>query len=70
MKFSICAALFQILLLALFGVLVDYGEDAQPLHKRRHKNLTATDPDTNLRTNDIAVYYTSKFNCVFVCCEN
>ena len=60
MKFAIAAALFQIILIVLFGTLVDYGEHALPPHKRKGANTNTSGPAPGLPVNDVTVYYPSK----------
>lgn len=60
MKFTIAAALFQIILIVLFAILVDYGEHALPPHKRKGADTNTTGSAPSLSVNDVAVYYPSK----------
>lgn len=60
MKFCIVAALFQILIIILYGVLVEYGDHALPPHKRKEANQNASASNPSLEVNDVSVYYPSK----------
>lgn len=60
MKFCIVAALFQILIITLYGALVEYGDHALPPHKRKGANQNASASNPSLEVNDVSVYYPSK----------
>ena len=65
LKFTIVASLFQILLIILFSVLVDYSDHALPAHRRKGAAPNATE---TLTSNDIAAFYPSKLICAFFSC--
>ena len=70
LKFTIGAALFQIVLIILFSVLVDYSNHALPPHKRKGATADADNSSESLPVNDVAIYYPSKtmrfflFSCI------
>lgn len=59
LKFTLTASIFQLLLIVLFAVLVDYSKHALPPHK--HEGASGTGQNaSNVISNDIAIYYPSK----------
>lgn len=60
LKFTIVAAIFQVLLIILFSVLVDYSEHALAPHNRKGATGTAHNTSETLPVNDVAIYYPSK----------
>lgn len=61
LKFCIVCGLFQVLLVILFSVLVDYSDHASPPHKRKGSTGTALNASAEtLPVNDITIYYPSK----------
>ena len=68
LKFCIVCGLFQLLLVILFSVLVDYSDHASPPHKRKDASKTTPNVSETLPVNDISVYYPSKgyVQCVFL----
>lgn len=61
MKFSIVCAILQLLLVILFAVLTDYGDNAIPYHKRVGKGPNATAKAAEPTVNGVQVYYGSKY---------
>lgn len=59
-KFSIICGIFQVLLVILFSVLVDYGQHASPPHKRKGSAGSVVNSSETLAVNDVTVYYSSK----------
>ena len=59
-KFSIICGIFQVLLVILFSVLVDYGQHASPPHKRKGFAGSVVNSSETLAVNDVTVYYSSK----------
>lgn len=59
MKFSVILAIAQVALIVLFAVLVDYGEHAAPKKRVSSGNSSIFLPPP--ATNDISVYYPSKY---------
>lgn len=66
LKFCIICGLFQLLLVILFSVLVDYSDHASPPHKRKGATKTAPNASETLPVNDISIYYPSKCYVQFV----
>ena len=66
LKFCIICGLFQVFLVILFSVLVDYSDHASPPHKRKGATETAPNASETLPVNDIATYYPSKSISQFV----
>ena len=66
MKFTIVAAIFQVLLIILFATLVDYSDHVLPAHKGKEAIPNETAPNPMLPTNDVAVYYASKSFALFI----
>lgn len=60
LKFTLTAAILQLLFLVLFSVLVDYSNHALPPHKHEGASGTAKNISNAISNNDIAVYYPSK----------
>ena len=60
MEFSIVCIFLQLLFIALFAGLAEYGEHAVPYHKRVGEGPDVT--GQRLGTNDIQTYYGSKRN--------
>ena len=60
LKFSIVCGLFQVLLVILFSVLVDYSDHASPPHKRKGAEGSAHNASETLPVNDVAIFYPSK----------
>ena len=60
LKFSIICGTFQVLLVILFSVLVDYGDHASAPHKRKGSTGAAHNTSEKLAVNDVAAYYPSK----------
>lgn len=60
LKFSIVCGLFQVLLIILFAVLVDYSDHASPPHSRKGSKGAAHNTSETLPVNDVALFYPSK----------
>ena len=65
LKFFIVSGLFQVLLIVLFSVLVDYSDHASPPHKRKGSNGSAHNIPETLPVNDVANFYPSKSYFLF-----
>lgn len=57
LKFTLTAAILQLLFILLFSVLVDYSNHALPPHKHEGASGTAKNTSNEISNNDIAVYY-------------
>ena len=66
LKFTLTAAILQLLFLVLFSVLVDYSNHALPPHKHEGASGTAKNTSNAISNNDIAVYYPSKNDFVLL----
>lgn len=57
-SFPLLGGIFQVLIIVLFALLVDYGDHAVSPHRRigAAKNQT----QENLKVNDVSIYYSSK----------
>ena len=60
LKFTVVASIFQILLIVLFSVLVDYSNHALPPHILKDATGAAQNTSDTISNNDITVYYPSK----------
>lgn len=71
LKFTIVAAIFQVLLIILFSVLTDYSDQALPPHRRKGGSGAVQNATETLSVNDVTVYYPSKsvfdlYSCISV----
>lgn len=57
LKFSLICGIFQVLLVILFSVLVDYGQHASPPHKRKGSGGSVQNSSETLAVNDVTIYY-------------
>ncbi|XP_068676167.1 ammonium transporter Rh type B-like isoform X3 [Montipora capricornis] len=57
LKFTVVASIFQILLIVLFSVLVDYSNHALPPHNRKDATGVSQNTSDTISNNDITVYY-------------